>query len=211
MEDIFIFAGAVTALIIFVFIVKKIEGNIKLTAIYGISLLASLVISEILLKLISVIISNHNGYLYEIVYSFYLTMILFLVISAIFAKVYGIDREIIAKTAVVPLLAFLTVAKTGCFFNGCCFAEFRGVFIPLNLIEAILSLSVMIFILSGKIKPSLYLLILYSVFRLITDFYKDSFKYENIDGIAVSQIVYIAVILFAAGLIILNKKRGKTK
>lgn len=194
MDYYFIIAGTVVSLIAFACLILRFNNKIKRITAYFISVLLAFLISRAMLKVMSDIISRHNHIAYSINYSFYFTMVLFLLISFCINKICKIDTSYTGKLIALPLAIFLAVAKLGCYFNGCCAGVVGNTVIHLNLIESLMALLTVILILTNKIKPCLYIVTVYSIFRFITDFYKVTFTYEDIFGITISQAVYLIVI-----------------
>lgn len=201
----FIISGAAAALILFFYLLKDFDMKLIRTSIYGVSLVFALIISGIILSLYSQYLSDVLNSTYIISYSFYLTMVLFILFSARLSAVFRINTLNTGKLTSAPLMLFLAVSKTGCYFNGCCFAVIGDKEIPLNLIESCLSLTALILIMTNIIKPDILILVIYSLFRLATDFYKTNYRYETINNLTLLQIIYITVIAISVFIMIKTK------
>lgn len=201
----FIISGAAAALLLFFYLLKDFDMKLIRTSIYGVSLVFALIISGIILSLYSLYLSNVLNSTYIISYSFYLTMVLFILFSARLSAVFHINTLNTGKLIAAPLMTFLALSKTGCYFNDCCFAVIGDKEIPLNLIESGLSLTALILIMTNIIKPDILILVIYSLFRLVTDFYKTNHRYETINNLTLMQIIYITVIAISVFIMIKTK------
>lgn len=197
MEYIFIISGVIISLGLFAYLFVNFDKKFKRIAVYFVSAVLSLLVSKLLLNFESEYLSKNLAGTYIIEYSFYLTMVLFLAFSTVINITCLITIEKTEKLVGAPLMMFLTVSKIGCFFNGCCYAVISNITIPLNLIESGLSFLVLVLVVLNKIKPDIIILAYYSIFRLITDFFKINYEYESLSGLTMLQILYIAVIIVA--------------
>jgi len=205
----FMIAGGILSVVLYLFLLLKFNKKFERTAVYFVSFILSLIVSKIYFIVESHCISENMDGSYTIYYSYYISMILFVLFSHIINNKFSLNNEKTSKLSGAPLILFLCISKIGCYFNGCCFAVIGGRTIPLNLIESGLAFITLIFVMFNLIKPNLYLLTAFSLYRYITDFYKTSFEFENIRGITFAQILYVLVIIISITLIVKNYLKGR--
>lgn len=210
MEYIFIIAGGLLSLCLYFYLLFNFDSKIQRTVIYFISVISAILLTKLILNIQSFYISENLGETYIILYSYYLTMILFLAFSTVLNIIFKINTAETGKLTGAPLILFLAVSKIGCYVNGCCYAVIGGCTLPLNIIESGLAIIIFILIMTNRIKTDIIILLTYSIFRLITDFFKINFRYENLFGITISQIFYISVIMVVIVLITIKRFRRKS-
>ncbi len=177
---------------------QRTKRGTKLAA-FTLTSVLSLALSTSICLAVSAVFSKQKP-AYRSFFSLYYYIISFAVISSFINKLIVIDFNLDDFTK--PLLVNVCVARTACMIEGCC-----GGILPFSYIECLLSLLLLLYSLIWK-APFFYTFLTgYSIYRFISEFFKDTFLLERLGPLTVMQYVSLLAITFSTVIIIKKKER----
>ena len=197
---------------------KKYEKFWAVTVVYAIGLILAFFLTYALNTFFNKIITAKHEKYYFTDFSFLYTAAFFMFTMKIFSLILGWDFKKIKEPFAASLLVFLSFAKMGCFFNGCCASKplgRSGTIFHLNLYESGFALLLATLYFWKKVKVFYPFFLIYLPYRFFSEFIRASYAYQKIFmGIftgtqIVAAIVFSVLIFFIVFQSIRSKKENR--
>lgn len=150
-------------------------------------------------------------------FEYYITMVVFAALSYAGLRLFKLDTSVSGLIA-VSLLIFSFVARFGCLIAGCCGGKnISGFTVPIVWIELLFAAACLSVLLAGRINykavPDIKYIFIYSVFRFITEFFRENYNIRQILFLNIRQYIALIVIVFYIASFAISKlsKKGAEK
>lgn len=190
-------------------IVEKVTRSRKIYGVLAVSLLLSIVITNGL----TYFLYGGKPYFERIVQpEYYLTMVVFAVISTALIRVTKTDKTGQAGAIICDsLIIFSFISRCGCMYAGCCTGRVIGA-ANFPIVETEFVFAAVIFVILRLIPSRNRLgayVLMYSIFRLITEFFRDNIGVETLLILNFRQYIAITAIVIAAVYLLVTAKKQR--
>lgn len=198
------FAIVIFSLIIgattFVFTNKRKENFSVNLVVFIVASLASIVFSLAVSRLFSTAYSKKTEG-YRSVFSIFYTFVSFVPFVLILKK--AVNAKVDVNTYLQPILIAIFLSRIACLTEGCCQGTIYAVYMEMLLVA--------ILIIYNALKRNLtfpVVIIIYTAWRFIAEFFKDAYTYEKLGVLTPVQYVSLLAILLSILFLTLIKKEN---
>lgn len=157
----------------------------------------SVIASTLLCALFSLVFNDKmSGY--RSIFSIFYTLFTFPVFGFLLQKIFKLKVDF--DSYLKPIIVTIFIARIACLYQGCC-NKYGLVYIEMAILLTV-------YILTLVIKKSNFFgfLLTYSIFRFISDFFKETFYYEQIGVLSMMQYMGFILICVCIVVIVTSKK-----